>query len=110
MVLIILLVIGYLFFLVIYNLIYYIFDNGSKIKRELLKRGKNIEYIKFERVTVFRRVYKSSVPILYDENKEVQYFEFFNASLILKSDTYFIFVLYPKEKNFPKNKWDIKIL
>lgn len=88
-------------FLFIYSIIFdfilpvieYFLDDCSAIKKELIKIGvKGVEFAQFKRVKIYRKIYKSSIPLTIDgNNKNFQYFELWDMFIDFKV----VFILYP---------------
>ncbi len=80
-------------------IIKYFSDDCSDIKKELIKIGVNqAEYAQFKRIKIYECVYKSSIPLTINIDKEssgtAQYFEFWDITPYY----HIIFGLYPKNK------------
>ncbi len=97
-------IIGFIF-LIIHTLIYdcilpiikYFSDDGSDIKKELIKIGvSKAELAQFKRIKIYKGIYKSSIPLTVDKesNETSQYFELWD----IYPHCRIIFVLYTADK------------
>lgn len=100
----------YIIIFITFCVIRYIFDKGKKIKKEFLNQGIDISLVKFKRITLFRDVYKSSIPLKYGYSDEyAQYFELIDISMTacVFCGRYWIYPLQPETSFFPKSKWSL---
>ncbi len=101
-------IISLIIYLIIFCIIRYIFDKGKKIKKEFFNRGIDVSFVKFKRITLFKDIYKSSIPLKYGD-EHTQYFELIDISMsaCVFYSKYLIFPLQPETELFPKSKWSL---